>query len=292
MWRWLAGLLMIASATAAPGTLLPPEMLASAQIGPMVVSVWLPPGYETSHERYPVLYMQDGQNVFDGAHRAWNGRTWGADTIAGELIGQHKIIPVIIVAIDNKGSDRGRQYFPQAAFARLDPALQDDLGTAAPFSDAYVRFLVKELKPMIDARFRTKPDAPSTFVMGSSMGGLISLYAFAEHPDVFGGAGCLSTHWLMAVPGPAAPHEVLFAAYESYLRNKGLKPGRLWFDHGTVGLDSNYAPYQERIDTVLQRAGWRPGVDFVSKTYPGADHNEDAWRARLGESLAFLLGTN
>jgi len=292
MWRWLIGLLAIAAAQAGPGTLLAPEMMASTGAGPMVVSVWLPPGYTASNERYPVLYMQDGQNVFDGAHRTWNGHAWGADTIAAELIAAHKIRPVIIVAVDHKGMERGRQYYPQAAYSRLDAAIRLDPAVAPPFSDAYLRFLVRELKPIGDSRFRTQSGTASTFVMGSSMGGLISLYAFAEYPQVFGGAGCLSTHWLMAVPGPAAPTEALFSAYESYLRDKGLKPGRLWFDHGTVGLDANYAPYQERVDALLKRQGWRPGIDFVSKVYPGADHNEDAWRARLGESLQFLLGTN
>ncbi|GAA0577538.1 alpha/beta hydrolase-fold protein [Rhizomicrobium electricum] len=292
MWRWLAYLLMIAAAEAAPGTLLAPEMMSAEGAGPMVVTVWLPPGYQTSTERYPVLYMQDGQNLFDGAERAtsWNRHVWGADTVAAELIAAGKIPPVIIVGIDHKGPERARQYYPQAAFGRLDPAVQRQVMTAPPYSDAYLRFLVNELKPIVDARFRTRGDRASTFVMGSSMGGLISLYAFAEHPEIFGGAGCLSTHWLMAAPGPAAPTEQLFSAYENYLRDKNLKPGRLWFDHGTIGLDAHYDPYQARIDALLVGKGWKLGVDYVSKTYPGADHNEDAWRERLGESLIFLLG--
>jgi enterochelin esterase-like enzyme len=292
MWRWLAVLLMVVAADAAPGTLLAPEMMASSGAGPMVVTVWLPPGYQTSTERYPVLYMHDGQNLFDAAGRAtsWNRHTWGVDAVAAELIAAGKIPPVIIVGVDHKGPERARQYYPQAAFDRLEPALKQQVMSVPPYSDAYLRFLVKELKPVVDGRFRTRSDRASTFVMGSSMGGLISLYAFAEYPKTFGGAGCLSTHWVMAVASPSAPAEPLFSAYESYLRDKDLKPGRLWLDHGTVGLDSAYGPYQARIDTLLVTKGWRQGVNFVSRSYPGADHSEDAWRARLGESLIFLLG--
>lgn len=89
---------------------------------------------------------------------------------------------------------------------------------------------------------------------------------------------------------PLTPTEVLFAAFESYLRDRKLKPGRLWFDHGTAGLDSGYGSYQTRIDALLVRDGWRPGVNFESRTYTGANHNEDAWRAGLPDSLVFLLG--
>jgi len=293
MWRWLAVLLACAAAEAAPGTLVAPEMLSSAA-GPMVVTVWLPPGYDAGQGRYPVLYMQDGQNLFDAAARAtsWNRHTWGADGVAAELIAAGKVRPFLIVGIDHKGPDRWRQYYPQKPFARLIPDQRRPLVAegGAPFSDAYLRFLVNELKPMIDGRYRTRPERAATFVMGSSMGGLISLYALAEYPDVFGGAGCLSTHWLMAHPGPELPPtEPLFAAYAGYLKDKRPVPGRIWFDHGTAGLDAGYAPYQDRIDALLTGLGWKPGVDFISKTYPGADHNEDAWRARLADSLIFLL---
>lgn len=290
MWRWLAALLMVVAAEAGPGTLLAPEMMASGA-GPMVVTVWLPQGYDGATARYPVLYMQDGQNLFDGARRAtsWNRQTWGVDTVAAELITTGKIPPIIIVGIDHRGAERGRQYYPQAAYERLDSAIRQNLGPA-PFSDAYLAFLVNVLKPVIDGRYRTERE--TSFIMGSSMGGLVSLYGLAEYPRVFRAAGCLSTHWPMAIPGTAVSNEPLFAAYEGYLRDKHLRPGRIWFDHGTVGLDAAYGPYQDRIDSLLVQQGWKPGIDFVSKTYPGADHSEEAWRARLGESLQFLLGNN
>jgi enterochelin esterase-like enzyme len=294
----LAGLLALTAAQAEPaGTLVPARSIPSAETGSAMVSVWLPPGYATSGARYPVLYMQDGQNLFDAAVErsgSFNHHVWGADTVAARLIAENRVRPFIIVGVDNRGIERARQYYPQAAFARLAPALQQDLiaqNGGPPYSDAYLRFLVRELKPQIDARYRTQPGRDSTFVMGSSMGGLISLYAFSEYPDVFGGAGCLSTHWLMALPGPTAPpSDALFAGIETYLRDKHIRPGRLWFDHGTKGLDSHYGPYQDRIDALLVAQGWRPAEDFVSKVYAGADHTEDDWRARLADSIAFFFG--
>ena len=297
IWRWLAALVLGVAAEAAPtGTLLPPVMMSSAA-GPMVVSVWLPPGYETSATRYPVLYMQDGQNLFDAATdraTSWDRHVWGIDTVAAELIAAGRIPPVIIVGVDHKGTERPRQYYPQGAYVRLSPSLQQDLAAqqgGPPYADAYVRFLVSELKPVIDVRYRTKPGRDTTFVMGSSMGGLVSLYAFAAYPAVFGGAGCLSTHWLMAAPTPGAPPaESLFEAFEDWLKDRLPAPGKLWFDHGTAGLDAAYGPYQRRIDGLLIRRGWKTGIDFVSNTYAGADHSEDAWRARLADPLQYLLG--
>lgn len=295
----VAGVLALAASHAGPvGTVVAAKEVPSAEIEFAVVSVWLPPDYSKSSAHYPVLYMQDGQNLFDGAVErsgSPNHHVWGADTIAARLIAEGKVQPFIIVAIDNRGVERARQYYPQAAFNNLSPALQQDLATrngGPPYSDAYLRFLVRELKPVVDAEYRTEPGRETTFVMGSSMGGLISLYAFAEYPDVFGGAGCLSTHWLMAIPSQTpAPTEVLFEGIETYLRDKHLRPGRLWFDHGTKGLDAGYGPYQARIDALLTAQGWKPGIDFVSRVYAGADHNEDDWRARLADSLIFFFGS-
>lgn len=294
----IAGILALAAVHAsATGTLVTAKQVPSAAIGSAVVSVWLPPGYAESMARYPVLYMQDGQNLFDAAVErsgSPNHHVWGADTIASSLIAENRVRPFLIVGIDNRGIERARQYYPQAAFDNLSPALKQDLAArngGSPYSDAYLRFLVRELKPAIDADYRTETGRDSTFVMGSSMGGLISLYAFAEYPQIFGGAGCLSTHWTMAIPSQTpAPTEALFTGIETYIRDKRLQPGRLWFDHGTKGLDSAYGPYQDRIDALLVTQGWRPGIDFVSRVYAGADHNEDDWRARLADSLIFFFG--
>lgn len=269
--------------------------MSSRFIGSAHVAVWLPPGYPGDGIRYAVLYMQDGQNLFDlaPARLGWPARTvWGVDSTLAALAG--RIRPVIVVAVDHMGVQRARQYVPRAVFDRLsEPArklLASEYG-GEPFSDDYLRFLVEELKPFIDRTYQTDPARASTFVMGSSMGGLISLYAVSEYPEVFGGAGCLSTHWPLGVPGQTEPDsEEVIVAFDGYLRHALTRDHRLWFDHGTATLDASYFPYQGRIDALLTSMGWVRGSDFVSMTYVNAGHDESAWRARLAEPLLFLLG--
>jgi enterochelin esterase-like enzyme len=285
----------LAAVSATAGTIVSYPDMKSVYIGSAHVTVWLPPGYDGSQTKYAVLYMQDGQNLFDdeSARLGWPAKTaWGVDTTLSALAG--RLRPAIVVAVDHLGVRRARQYVPQAVFDRL-PEVDRELLKAqyggTPFSDDYLRFVVKELKPFVDRTYRTDPGPSSTFVMGSSMGGLISLYAIAEYPDVFGGAGCLSTHWPLNAPGQAGPSvEEVAAAFGAYLRQK-LRPGhRIWMDHGDTGLDASYAPFQAKIDDLLQSMGWRRGVDYESRSYAGADHNESAWRARLADPLTFLLG--
>ncbi|WP_246327457.1 alpha/beta hydrolase [Candidatus Competibacter phosphatis] len=144
-----------------------------------------------------------------------------------------------------------------------------------------MQFLVEELKPFIDARYPTLSDSAHTLVMGSSMGGLISLYALIEYPDVFGGAGCLSTHWPIG-------EEVLVDALGTALPSAGRH--RLYFDFGTETLDANYEPWQQRMDEWLRTASYREGRDWSTRKFEGAEHSERAWRERVPIPLAFLLG--
>lgn len=166
------------------------------------VDVWLPPGY-TSESTYPVIYMHDGQMLFD-ATITWNKQAWEVDNTAARMIKSEQIPPVIIVGIWNGGSNRHSEYFPQKPFNNLSSSTQQKLyregehGTnklfAKPvYSDDYLRFLVKELKPHIEKTYSIKSDA--SYLMGSSMGGLISWYGLMEYPEEFAGAACLSTHW-------------------------------------------------------------------------------------------------
>jgi enterochelin esterase-like enzyme len=292
-------LLAMAAGTRAQGigSLIDYPDMKSAAIGSAHVTVWLPSDYPRAGVRYGVLYMQDGQNLFDLApsRLGWPaGKPWGVDSTITALDG--RLRPVIVVAVDHMGVQRARQYVPHAVFKRLPEATQKLLASeygGEPFSDDTLRFLVTELKPFVDRTYQTDSAKGSTFVMGSSMGGLISLYAVAEYPDVFGGAACLSTHWPLGVPGQPVPdRDEVLVAFASYLRDK-LKPGhRLWFDHGTATLDATYAPYQHGIDTVLGSIGWRPGPEIQSVTYVDASHDEAAWRARLADPLIFLLGTS
>ena len=247
------------------------------------VDVWLPPGYHTHAMRYPVLYMHDGQNVFD-RQSGFGGEHWGVREAVSRLAAEGRIRAPLVVGVWNHPELRRAEYMPQESLAGDQPLLAQfsAWSGAAPRSDAYLKFLVTELKPMIDTTYRTLPGQPDTFVMGSSMGGLISLHALEQHPTVFGGAACLSTHW------PAGENALV-----DYLGARLPEAGahKLYFDFGTATLDRNYEPYQRRMDAYLGAAGYREGVDWVTRKFEGAEHNEAAWRARLHLPLEFLFGS-
>ena len=268
--------------------------VATTAIVSLRVTVWLPPGYDAGKHRYGVVYMNDGQNVFF-PERSGYDKVWAADKAVLGLIARHRIAPVIIVAVDHPGDARYSQYFPQALYAMALPALRaqfDRLAKGPITGDAYLRFLTDDLKPMVDRRFRTLGDAAHTAIVGSSMGGLISCYAFVERPDVFGRAACVSTHWPLADPADVGPFSADVASlWKRYLTQRLGKPAgrRLWMDHGTETLDAAYAPWQAAINADLVALGWRRGRDFASREYKGAAHEENAWAARLPDMLAWLL---
>lgn len=260
---------------------------------PAHITIWLPPGYATAKARFPVIYMHDGQNVFFPKRSGYN-KVWAADKAVLKLIAEGETSGAIIVAIDHQKA-RSRQYFPQAiypmlpAWARADA----DLFNRGPiYSDAYLKFLVGDLKPLIDKRYRTASDRENTHVVGSSMGALISLYAIAEYPDVFGRAACVSTHWPLSNPPLAeVRRNEVFGVWDRFLTERlGPPKGRrVWFDHGDQTLDQFYGPYQTAIDRKLIGVGWQPQVDFEMRSYVGAAHEENAWAARLPEIFKWLL---
>ncbi|MEA1647424.1 alpha/beta hydrolase-fold protein [Nitrospirillum sp. BR 11164] len=274
-----------------PGRLVDLGEVASAHAKARRVTVWLPPDYDASQDRHAVLYMHDGQNLFDPA-AAYAGQTWGVGQHLTRLMAAGTVKPTLVVGVWNTDL-RSQEYAPN-----LDGRLPADLQGLAgsPLSDGYLRFLVGELKPAIDARFRTRPARADTVVMGSSMGGLISLYALCQYSQVFGGAGALSTHWLVSTQGDlVSAHDPrldrVAALFRDYLRDRLPRPGdgRVYFDHGTINLDSLYGPYQDKVDAQMRARGYREDVDFMTRVYPGADHNEASWRARLDVPLTFLL---
>lgn len=254
------------------------------------VDVWLPEGYKAS-KRYAVLYMHDGQMLFD-ARTTWNQQAWNVQDTVQRLISEGRIPDTLVVGIWNNGKFRHSEYFPQKYLPGMPAALRDQFIAEGlqgrPQSDNYLRFLVEELKPAIDARYATRPEAASTFVMGSSMGGLISVYAMNEYPQVFGGAAGLSTHWI----GVFQPNAAIPLAAFNYVRAKLADPAthRLYQDHGTIELDALYAPYQRVIDDIVREAGYRNGNNFETRVFEGTGHNEKAWAARLEIPLVFLMG--
>ena len=287
-------LLMAMPAQADTGRFVEIAAAPSKNMAPPHVVVWLPPGYDTSRARYPVVYMHDGQNLFFPERSNFN-KIWAADKSALRLITAKKVRPFIIVGIDQPGEARQRQYFPQALYAAASPALRArfDALTKGPLTgDAYLRFIVTELKPLVDRSYRTRPGRNDTAIIGSSMGGLISCYAFVEYPKVFGRAGCVSTHWPMSIPTNPGEHLTdIDHLWGDYLTAKLGKPDgrRFWFDHGTATLDASYAPYQNAIDAKVASLGWKKGRDFESRVYEGAAHEENAWAARMDDIFGWLM---
>lgn len=248
------------------------------------VDVWLPPSYfeaSAKSRRYPVLYVHDGQNVFDPAS-SFIGVDWAIDETMTQLIAEKKTPEAIIVAVWNTPK-RLSEYMPQKAIERISESELDNMFKPVrqkPLGDAYLKYLVTELKPAIDSRYRTLPDRGHTSIMGSSMGGLISLYAICEYPDVFGGAACLSTAWTVA--GGVTARDLEKALPDP-------KTHRIYFDFGTETTDGKYEPLQQQVDAQMKAAGYSEGTNWITKSFPGEPHSERAWRKRVDISLQFLL---
>lgn len=266
------------------------ENIDNSPVGSRNVDIWLPDGYSASR-KYSVLYMHDGQMLFDST-QTWNKQEWMVDETMGKLINEKKIRRTIVVAIWNRGAYRSQDYFPEKALGYMDTALRrslinEDLQGKA-LADEYLRFIVYTLKPKIDSAFHTRSERSNTFIAGSSMGGLISLYAICEYPTVFGGAGCISTHW----PGGLAVQDTGIAkAITVYVKDQLPKPTRrkIYFDHGDQGLDGMYGKWQLEIDRICADKGYK-GKSLTTKTFPGTDHSERAWQRRFDQVVIALMG--
>lgn len=260
------------------------------------VYVWLPSDYSKG-KKYSVVYMSDGQNLFD-AEKMFNHQEWKVDETFGRLLEEKKIHNCIVVGVANSFRTRSQEYFPQDVFELYSPELKDysrskRLGEQDLLGNNYLKFLVEELKPFIDENYSTRKDREHTFHMGSSMGGLISSYAVTKYPEVFGGAGCLSTHSVLYITDYNAEQDFIDPAnqcYVDYLK-ANLKPNscKLYMDRGDQTLDAQYPKYQDRIDKMLKDTGWDDD-HFVSKVFPGLAHVEDSWASRLEVPVLYLLG--
>lgn len=272
------------------------ENFKSELVTPRHIDVWTPNGY-SDKEKYAVLYMHDGQMLFD-RNITWNKQEWQADDVAAALIEQDATRKFIIVGISSDPQTRHSDYFPQKPFEMLTEKQQDSLyslklNNGAPLfaekinSDNYLKFIVTELKPFIDKTYSVKTDAANTFIAGSSMGALISLYAVCEYPQVFGGAGCLSTHWPGVFSSAKNPIPDVFL---KYMEQKLPPPSKhkFYFDRGTETLDAEYGPYQTKADALMKKKGYTD-ANFKSEVFEGLDHSEDSWAARVDRPMMFLL---
>jgi predicted alpha/beta superfamily hydrolase len=248
----------------------PSEILGDAR----TLSVWLPPDYgEQPETRYPVFYLQDGQNLFD-PETAFGGVPWNAGTTADRLIRAGTIEPIILVGIANT-ERRLDEYGPKTVRRRTP-------GRDFP----YARFLVEEVKPFIDRTFSTRLDRKATAIGGSSMGGLISLFMARWYPDVFGRCAALS-------PALWWDNDLLLREFRDH--RKGLRKTRFWIDTGTRegatlrGCSEQIRRTRQLAD-LLSAAGLHRGRDFKYLEVPGGEHNEHAWADRFDKVLGFLFG--
>lgn len=286
----------VIDAKLASGKLLRVEDFSSNYIKPRPVDVWLPEDY-SEDKKYAVLYMHDGQMLFDST-TTWNKQEWKVDEWASILMEQEKTEDFIVVAIHNVAEIRWRDLFPEKSFNLLDESIQEKLLEEAVNAnidskfngDNYLKFIVEELKPVIDNTYSVNTDREHTFVMGSSMGGLMSMYAISEYPEVFGGAACLSTHWVGAAPRDNNP---LPDAIFKYMSENLPQAGQhiLYFDYGNKTLDQHYPQYAPRVDEILKAKGYTD-KDSKNLLFDGTDHSENSWNKRLDHPLLFLLGTD
>jgi len=267
------------------------------------VDVWLPSDYNPE-KKYGVIYLHDGQNLFDG-NSTWNHQEWGID----ETMSAFKNKDYIVVGIWNDGVNRHSNYFPQkvyesltdkekAAIMEAKRQNQSDVFHNPINSDDYLKFIVYELRPFINKTYNTYNDAAHTVIGGSSMGGLISMYGICEYPGVFGTAACFSTHWpgIFEMKNNPIPDAML-----RYFKKNLPNPinHKFLFTHGTEGLDALYGPTQKRIDQIMTKSGYEinkylvdgtflPG-DWKTQVDQGLGHEESTWQKQFKDNIGFLL---
>jgi predicted alpha/beta superfamily hydrolase len=231
------------------------------------VGVYLPAGYDEHPERrYPVLYMQDGQNLFDAERAYIPGQHWRLKEAADTAIGERSAAPVIIVGVDHAGVGRIDEYTP----------VRDRKHKGGGRADAYGRMLAEELKPEIDSRFRTLPEATSTAIGGSSLGGLVSLYLVLTRPELFSRAIAMS-------PSVWWSDRYILGKVDAF---EG-EPPRLWTDIG--GREGAEALRDARAlrDRALARGWDEPRFHYYEDRR--ADHSERSWARRVRMALEFLF---
>ena len=265
-------------------------------ISPRTVDVWLPSTY-SKEKKYSVLYMHDGQMLFD-ASTTWNKQEWKVDEVASQLMQENKVNDFIVVAIWNIPNLRHMDLYPNKPYQLLSNETQEKIQvevkkTPFPFddkkinSDNYLKFIVKEVKPFIDENYSVFTDANHTAIMGSSMGGLISMYAICEYPEIFGKAACLSTHWVGFRDFENNPIPESFFAY--MMKNlPNAATHKIYFDYGTETLDASYLKYEYRVDEVLQSKGFDQ-KNYKNLKFEGENHSEASWQKRIDIPFLFLF---
>lgn len=258
--------------TSLTGQVIKVESFASTILGNQrPIWVYLPPDYDReTKRRYPVLYMHDGQNVFDGMTSYIPNMEWRADEAAESLIRAGLIEPLIIVGVANAGMDRGNEYLPTRA--KLG---QNEVGGNA---DKYGKFLTEEVMPYINKTYRTKTSAADTGLCGSSFGGVITMHLGLTRSDKFGKLGVVS-------PSVWWDNRILVKSVEALKKKLPLK---VWLDIGTDEGGPGPVLDAGSLKNALVEKGWIEGKDLAYFVDPGAKHNEAAWAGRIDAILLFL----
>lgn len=235
------------------------------------LTVYLPPGYdEDPGHRYPVLTMQDGQNLFENGHAFVSCRTWRLNEALDLGIAARVLEPMIVVGVDHAGERRVAEYTPSV-----------DWKLGGGEAVKYGQMLVEEVLPFIAANYRVKPGATNTGLGGSSLGALAALYLGLRHPNVFGRLAILS-------PSVWWNHRaILNLVSEAAARMRGPRP-RIWLDIGEAEGRRAVADV-DLLDRRLRLKGWRAGVDLNYRRFPNAAHDEASWGERAGAVLAYLF---
>ena len=243
------------------------------------VRVLLPAGYgdaANKDRRYPVLYMLDGQNVFDACLSNVSHHEWGADEAVGKLIAEKKIPPLIVVGVDHAGKDRAREYLPYKDFVG-NPDMDEPAGKRFP------DFMAKEVMPLVDSHYRTLTGAPNTGIGGSSYGGVASLYALLAKPNTFG-YGLIESPVLWVGMGQLVRDTSPLAAMprKVFVAFGGKEASDPYISQKMIG-------FVRQVESNFRAAGYDE-TDFRVVVDPEAEHTEAAWEKRLPGALTFLFG--
>ena len=249
------------------------------------IYVWLPPNFNPE-EKHNLLIMNDGQNLFDGT-KTWNGQEWKLDEWSAKLISENRVNSFIIVGIHNSGKNRWNDYFPENSYDFISDIKY--LGKNKPHLNAnlYLKYIVNEVIPYTSSKYLKYSKDFKIIIGGSSMGGLISMYAAFEYPEIFDGAICMSTHWPGAYVIDDNPLPDAIFNYMS--KNIPIsKNKRFYFDYGDKGLDKHYPQYSKTLDSIFTQNGYS-NQNYRNMYFKNESHNEEAWSKRVNIPLKFIF---
>ena len=259
------------------------------------VLIWLPANYD-SNKKYATIFMHDGQMLFDSTV-TWNKKEWRVDETADSLISNGITRPFIVVGIYNDPPNRYAEFFPQETAKYMDSnyvsKLKQTLWNGELRADYYIDWITKKLIPFVEDHYAVSHKREDRFLIGSSMGGLISLYGLTREPKTFGGSACLSIHTPMInfqLMGDDAMNQ-LALPFNAYL-SKSLpapKKVKVYIDRGTETLDASYGPYHEVLLKTLAKSGYEVGSNYLTLVWDKTAHDEVSWANRLAVPIKFLL---